>query len=215
MGDEMAEMMSQEITRVMEQQRKLERDYASLVTQRSELKGLSNKYKLIEIKNEILRVAKELKDSTRTLCRQLQDNPDVDGNQKKIKGDKADLIVILEDLNADLRELTYTKFRETIKAGQEEQEKFDKLRNEEKDLNMEIKRLSEEFKRAQDEYAKEANENNQEILNLKKQVNETKTEKELYVQYRERETEGKLSCQRRIFDKEKEKLNERIKILED
>lgn len=74
------------------------------------------------------------------------------------------------------------------------QGEFEKLRNEEKDLNQEIKKLNEDFKRAQDEYAKEANENNQEILNLKKQVNETKTEKELYVQYRARETEGKLSC---------------------
>lgn len=46
-------------------------------------------------------------------------------------------------------------------------------------------------------------------------MNETKTEKELYVQYRERETEGKLSCQRRIFDKEKLNLNERIKVLEE
>jgi hypothetical protein len=35
MGDEMAEMMSQEITRVMDQQRFLEKKYADLVTQRS------------------------------------------------------------------------------------------------------------------------------------------------------------------------------------
>lgn len=54
MGDEMAEMMSQEITRVMEQQRKLEKDYASLVTLRSELKGLSNKHRLQEIRVDIL-----------------------------------------------------------------------------------------------------------------------------------------------------------------
>lgn len=54
MGDEMAEMMSQEITRVMDQQRRLEKEYANLVTMRSELKGLSNKHKLIEIKQEIL-----------------------------------------------------------------------------------------------------------------------------------------------------------------
>lgn len=54
MGDEMAEMMSQEITRVMEEQRNLEREYAHLVTQRSELKGLSNKEKLKEIKEDIL-----------------------------------------------------------------------------------------------------------------------------------------------------------------
>ena len=46
MGDEMAEMMSQEITRVMDQQRTLEKEYAQLVTLRSELKGLSNKHKL-------------------------------------------------------------------------------------------------------------------------------------------------------------------------
>jgi hypothetical protein len=61
-------------------------------------------------------------------------------------------------------------------------------------LNIEIKQLNDDFKKAQDEYAKEANENNQEILNLKKQVNETKTDKELQVQYRDRETRGKISC---------------------
>lgn len=105
-------------------------------------------------------MAKELKDSTRTLCRQLQDNPDVDGNQKKIKQDKYDLIHALENLNAELRDLSYAEFRGEIRRGQDAQEEFDKLRNEEKDLNMEIKRLNEEFKRAQDEYAKEANENN-------------------------------------------------------
>ena len=54
MGDEMAEMMSQEITRVMEQQRHLEKEYAQLVTLRSELKGLSNKHRLQEIRHEIL-----------------------------------------------------------------------------------------------------------------------------------------------------------------
>ena len=54
MGDEMAEMMSQEITRVMEQQRHLEKEYARLVTLRSELKGLSNKNKLQDIRQEIL-----------------------------------------------------------------------------------------------------------------------------------------------------------------
>ena len=50
----MAEMMSQEITRVMEQQRHLEKEYAQLVTLRSELKGLSNKHKLTDIRHEIL-----------------------------------------------------------------------------------------------------------------------------------------------------------------
>ena len=80
-------------------------------------------------------------------------------------------------------------------------------------MNQEIKKLNDDFKRAQDEYAKEANENNMQILELKKTVNDTKTEKELYVQYRKREVEGKLMTLARVFDKEKQKLNERIQTL--
>ena len=54
MGEEMTEMMSQEITRVMDQQSKLEKEYARLVTLRSDLKGLSNKHKLEDVRHEIL-----------------------------------------------------------------------------------------------------------------------------------------------------------------
>lgn len=100
----------------------------------------------------------------------------------------------MEQLNAELVELSFSKFRGDIKAGLDAQGEFDRLRFEEKDLNTEIKNLNEKYKREQDDFAKEANENNQEILTLKKNVNETKTEKELYVQYRARETQGKISC---------------------
>jgi len=37
-------------------------------------------------------VAKDLKESTRKLCRQLQDNPDVEGNQRQIKNHKKELV---------------------------------------------------------------------------------------------------------------------------
>ena len=53
MGEEMAEMMSEEITKVMNEQRDLEHEYAALITQRSQLKGISNKAKLDETKKEI------------------------------------------------------------------------------------------------------------------------------------------------------------------
>jgi hypothetical protein len=75
-------------------------------------------------------VAKELKESTRTLCRQLQDNPDVDGNARKIRNDKNELIYWMENLNAELpRDLSYSIFKSEIKKGIEEQGEFDRLRN--------------------------------------------------------------------------------------
>jgi len=50
MGEEMAEMMSEEITKVMDEQKDLEEQYATLITQRGQLKGISNKAKLNEVK---------------------------------------------------------------------------------------------------------------------------------------------------------------------
>lgn len=54
MGEDMNEMMSQEITRVMNEQNSLEKEYARLVSLRSELKGLSNKHRLEDVRHEIL-----------------------------------------------------------------------------------------------------------------------------------------------------------------
>lgn len=54
MGEEMAEMMSEEITKVMDEQRDLELEYAQLVQQRDQLKGISNKHKLMETKEAIM-----------------------------------------------------------------------------------------------------------------------------------------------------------------
>lgn len=54
MGEEMAEMMSEEITKVMEEQRNIESEYARLVDQRDQLKGITNKHRLEETKEEIM-----------------------------------------------------------------------------------------------------------------------------------------------------------------
>ena len=42
-GEEMAEGMSDEITKVMDEQRQIEMEYARLVQQRDQLKGITNK----------------------------------------------------------------------------------------------------------------------------------------------------------------------------
>lgn len=52
-GEEMAEMMSDEITKVMDEQRSIEMEYARLVQQRDQLKGITNKHRLEETKGEI------------------------------------------------------------------------------------------------------------------------------------------------------------------
>ena len=47
-------MMSEEITKVMEEQHQIELEYAQLVEQRDQLKGITNKQRLEETKQDIM-----------------------------------------------------------------------------------------------------------------------------------------------------------------
>ena len=132
MGEEMAEMMSEEITKVMDEQKHLEEQYAALITQRGQLKGISNKAKLTEVKKEIevsfnhilnlsQRIANDLKASTVKLVRQLHENPDVAGNDKMIEKHKSNLIELITSVMEEKeKHLKFEAFETYIRTQLEE-----------------------------------------------------------------------------------------------
>ena len=75
--------------------------------------------------------------------------------------------------------LSFGSFKKEIDNRSEEESKFDLLKEKDRELNAEIKQINEEYKKQQDEFAKEAQESQEEIIRLKKSVNETKTDSEL------------------------------------
>lgn len=68
------------------------------------LKGISQKRELQDTKDEILNVSNKLKSQTKKLCRQLQDNPDVGGNQKLIKSHKHELCDMVEHVMTEMEQ---------------------------------------------------------------------------------------------------------------
>jgi len=145
-----------------------------------------------------MQVSKDLKQSTKKLMRQLKDNPDVFGNQKLIKDYKTVLCGLTEELMQEMaNNLSFGSFKKEIDNRSEEESKFDLLKEKDRELNAEIKQINEEYKKQQDEFAKEAQESQEEIIRLKKSVNETKTDSELQRQYKKREIEGSLLCVQR------------------
>lgn len=66
---EMAEQVSEEITKAMGEQKNLENKYGMLVTRRGQLTGLRNKEELKQTKEDLMKVTKQLKNSTKWLCR--------------------------------------------------------------------------------------------------------------------------------------------------
>ena len=146
MGQEMSEMMSEEISRVMTEQRNLEIKYATLSQKRSQLKGLKNKAELQQVIEDIKDTARDLKESTKALCRVLKDNPDIPGNQSKIRDDRIDLKILLARLVDEIKDLSFAKFRSTVREGLESSDKLKKLKDDEKKTQHEIKSITTEHK---------------------------------------------------------------------
>lgn len=118
---------------------------------------------------------------------------------------------MIEDLE---RDNSSNNFANTINKEIEKSSKFDVLRIQEKDLTSKIKKVTEDYKKAQTEYVREQDENNIEIADLKKRVNEADVDAKLHTQYLERQIQGAQSCRDRLYKQQETALMEEIKALE-
>ena len=124
---------------------------------------------------QIQEVSRKLKESTRTLCRVLKDNPDVEGNQKKIQVDREQLVKCLQlVLGEDTNRLQ--AFKEFLQREDEMQGELEKRRKDEKHLLGEIKQTDIDTKQAQETAAKTQEENEKDIKKCKKCLNEAQTD---------------------------------------
>merc|ERR1712224_797514 len=73
-------------------------------SQRSKLRGVANKFRYKLVQTEIEGVSRSLRNSTKSLCQNLKDNPDISGNLFKIQRERQDLIEIIEQTINELRE---------------------------------------------------------------------------------------------------------------
>ena len=119
---------------------------------------------------------------------------------------KNDLMSWNDSLMEELYSLKFEKFQDEIAKEMLKQSEFERLKNDEKEFNQKIKKITEDERKAKDDAAKQQFEDNLEILELKKKVNETEVESKLHIQYLERQIEGAQSCEDRLFKKTESKM---------
>ena len=90
----------------------------------------------------------------------------------------------------ELVDLKFDSFSRNIAEELLKQSEFELLRAEEKDLNVKIKKVIDEERKARDETTKQQSEDNNEIQEKKKTVNDLEVEAKLHIQYMERQIEG-------------------------
>ncbi len=124
----------------------------------------------------------------------LKDKSDVNGNIVKRKRDKADLQSRVEEVITELNDISFGRFKDKVHEGLLKQGELVRLKEQEKELTSDIKRINNEFKKAKIDFNRETNEANTMIQKLRKDVNEAKTETDLFIKYEQNERYGKESC---------------------
>jgi hypothetical protein len=114
-----------------------------------------------------------------------------------------------------MKDLSYSKFKEEIMNGLENIEKLDKLRKEEKELQIKIKQITNEHKEKDADSKAEFEETEKEIKLLEKGLNDSKTDSDLLLKYLQDKHDGEEICQLRLFEQKETTLEDEIKELED
>lgn len=69
--------------------------------------GITFKEEFEEIQLKIKDVAKKLKESTKKLCRLFKENPDLEGDAKKVNEDRLDFITDMDNLIQSIKQGEY------------------------------------------------------------------------------------------------------------
>jgi DNA repair exonuclease SbcCD ATPase subunit len=101
---ELTQSVGENIGRMIDEQKALERRFQELIAQQPALRQLANKSKLQENQVQLQQVSEALKAATKQLCRNLKDNPNVSENLAKIAGQRQMLQNLLTACSTELHQ---------------------------------------------------------------------------------------------------------------
>ena len=141
----------------------------------------------------------------------MQKKPAVEGNQLQVRKHKAELVKTTKESIEEMEgDLTIFNFTRIIKDQMNESGRYEQLKEEERKLTAEIQETTAAYKKLQNDFSREQDENTKEMTELKRQKNEAQVEKDLHIQYLERQIQGKQSCEDRLHKKQETELQKQI-----
>eukprot|EP00927_Polykrikos_kofoidii_P083129 TRINITY_DN843_c2_g1_i1.p1 TRINITY_DN843_c2_g1~~TRINITY_DN843_c2_g1_i1.p1 ORF type:complete len:385 (+),score=122.14 TRINITY_DN843_c2_g1_i1:77-1231(+) len=213
-GDNLTQFRGHEISRIIQEQRVLEKRYEELIAMRGQLKGLSNKVKFTDTQHEIEEVARKLKESNRNLCRNLKENPDVKGNLQKMKDERDKVREWLEETKSDLMELSFANLVAKVDAERREQERLNEVRKKEKEASQTVKQLEADLQRECADNEKGTKLADLEIKELKEELHRSRTISEIECKFEDKKLRAQEQALIRIHAQMEKKLVEELEALQ-
>lgn len=212
--EELSEFVGDEISRVIEEQRRLESRYEELIAMRGSLKGLANKSKYKQNQNDIQEVSRALRESTKNLCRNLKDNPNVTGNLLKIQDERNNLENLIHKTVNEIREnKTFSILENYVRETEQEQERLNQVIEKEKETATAVQELEEELAEEKKEHEKEDSERKALIAQLKEELQTIRSTLAFKIEYSRKEALAKIKSTSRTYEYSENELSKKIESL--
>ena len=167
---------------------------------RSEYKGLANKSKYRENQLALQEVSRKLRDSTKNLCRNLKENPNVGGNLIKIQQERTDIEELFQESFEEMEEsATFQRLRKTVDADRQDEKDIANLIKREKQLAIDVKTLEEELEALKLDYVRDVKERKQQISTLKKTLRTLQSTTKIRQQYAKSQSKAKMEARQRGY----------------
>lgn len=214
-GDELIQFMGDEISRIIQEQRDLEKKYEELIAKRGQLKGLCNKGEYLAVQRQIQDVAHKLKDSNRQLCRNLKENPNVQGNLLKMQAERAQVQEWLEETKTDLAEMSFANLVAKVEAERREQERLSEVKKREREATQMVAALTADLQQMYTEHEKETKLANHDIKEHKEELQKNRTISAIELTFEEKKLRAQESALLRIHKHMEKKLQDQVQELQD
>eukprot|EP00735_Rhodelphis_limneticus_P010175 TRINITY_DN2927_c5_g1::TRINITY_DN2927_c5_g1_i4::g.4642::m.4642 TRINITY_DN2927_c5_g1::TRINITY_DN2927_c5_g1_i4::g.4642 ORF type:complete len:412 (-),score=79.26,sp/Q2T9V2/IQCG_BOVIN/29.16/9e-27,IQ/PF00612.22/1.5e+04,IQ/PF00612.22/0.00026 TRINITY_DN2927_c5_g1_i4:1436-2632(-) len=211
--DELQQMVGDEMSRIIQEQRKLEKRFEELINQRNQVKAMGNKSKYKEVQDEIRAVTEQLRHSTKVLCRHLKDNPNVAENLLKIQNERSALQQLLQTTVEELREGRFSTLAATVERERREQERLAETIQREKEASAAVKTLKTDLQNERKDHERDLMSRNEVITKLKEELKETKARTTMETKYMQKDARSRTSCAARGYTKVESEMEEDIRQL--
>ena len=207
----MSKMIGSQIDMKLKNQQELEKKFDSLIIEKTSKIDLVEEDAINKLNVEINKYAEELKSSTNSICKTLDENPDIPKNLIKAKRDQKIMVTDLSRFFDDFILGKLNNFNAVIESYINKKINIDSLRKEEMKYFRELKQLNENLAKEEADYNKDQLEMNKNLLRMKKLLAKTKLEENLFIEYQKNQIAALSALHKSNFKEEENKMRKEIK----
>ncbi|KAK2948190.1 putative IQ motif, EF-hand binding site [Blattamonas nauphoetae] len=206
--EELANLVGDEISALINEQKALEKEFETLVQQQHELKGVSNITESKNLAQKISQVSSLLQEKTMVLCRNLRDSPNISENITKIQTERSALQSLLQRTTRDLQEFHYITMAKSVLEDKEKQDKLLMAEDNEKKAAAEIAALQQQISQMRSKYDRFEQVLNDSVMKKRQRLKELR-KKQPEVAVKQPEAAARLESLKRVLQQEEDEWEEK------